>query len=60
MDDSRDRAADRLLAMVRPAWDGARAERILAAVMEQLHGRRSPPRRLLPLSARLKITRAAR
>lgn len=60
MDDSPDRDIGRLLAMVRPAWDAARADRILAKVMDQVHGRRPPPRRLLPLFARLKAAGAHR
>ena len=60
MDDSHDRDVGRLLALMRPTWDTARADRILAAVMERLHGRRPPRRRLPPLFARLRVTRAAR
>jgi hypothetical protein len=60
MDDSRNSDVGRLLALMRPAWDSARADRILTAVMERLYGRRPPRRRLPPLFAQLKVTRAAR
>jgi hypothetical protein len=58
MDDSRDRDVGRLLALLRPAWDTARADRILAAVMERLYGRRPPRRRVPPLFAQLKTSRS--
>jgi hypothetical protein len=57
MDDSRDSDRDRLLAKLRPAWDTARGERILAAVMERLHGRRPPRRRLPALFTRLRFAK---
>ena len=60
MDDSPDRDVGRLLALLRPAWDPARADRILAAVMERLYGRRPPRRRVPALFAQLKAIRAAR
>jgi hypothetical protein len=58
MDDSRDPDGKRLLAKVRPAWDAARGERILAAVMERLHGRRPSRRRMPSLFARLRFAKA--
>jgi hypothetical protein len=63
MDDSRDPDGDiagLLAAHVRPEWDPARAARVWAAVMDRLHGRRPPRRRLPPLFARLRTIRAAR
>jgi len=57
MDDSRDPDGKRLLATVRPAWDAARGERILAAVMERLHGRHPPRRRMPALFARLRFAK---
>ena len=57
MDDSRDSDAKGLLSKVRPAWDAARGERILAAVMERLHGRRPPRRRLPALFTRLRFAK---
>jgi len=61
MDDSRDPDGDiaRLLAAhARPDWDPARAARVWAAVMERLHGRRPPRRRLPTMFARLRAKRA--
>jgi hypothetical protein len=57
MDDSRDFDGDiaRLLAAhARPEWDPARAARVWEAVMDRLHGRRPPRRRLPSLLARFR------
>ena len=62
MDDSPDPDLDLLFlqARVTPDWTPARAERVWAAVMQRLHGRRRPRRRLPSLFAMLRLSRAAR
>jgi hypothetical protein len=49
-----------LQARVTPDWTPARAERVWAAVMERLQGRRRPRRRLPSLLTMLRLNRAAR
>ena len=62
MDDSPDPDLDLLFlqARVTPDWTPARAERVWAAVMERLQGRRRPRRRLPSLLTVLRLNRAAR
>jgi hypothetical protein len=62
MDESADPDLDLLFlqARVTPDWTPARAERVWAAVMERLQGRRRPRRRLPSLLTVLRLNRAAR